>query len=277
VDGFVIRQFQLSTVGAFLFCYFIFIPAFGQLNTLEFEDFDELRRFFNYSQDRIPLISAHRGGFYPEYPENAIETFEYTISQIFAVIECDVRETKDGVLIMMHDQQLDRTTNCSGKVDDVSFEEIKGCLLKDKSGAITAFNIPTMEQVLKWADRKTVLMLDVKRGVDFENVLREIKDSKAEDRVVIITYTPEAAKKVYSLHPKVLISTTIRNLEELERLRKYGIPEENLLAFVGTKEPSQVLYKALHNAGIYTTLGTMGNLDRKAAAAGDLPAVPRQT
>ena len=43
-------------------------------------------------------MSAHRGGPYPGYPENAIETFEYIASQIPTVIECDIAMTKDSVL-----------------------------------------------------------------------------------------------------------------------------------------------------------------------------------
>jgi glycerophosphoryl diester phosphodiesterase len=170
---------------------------------------------------------------------------------------------------MMHDRTLDRTTNCTGTVSELTYKQLKPCLLEDKSGDLTDFRIPTLKDALKWADKKTVLMLDVKRGVDFEKVLKEVEKEKAEDRVAIITYTPEAAAKVYQLHPNVMISTTIRNISELERIQKQGVPAENLMAFVGVKEPVDRLYQKLHEAGIYATLGTMGNLDRKAETDGN--------
>ena len=75
------------------------VHAFNQ------EAFDQggLNEFFSWTADRIPLVSAHRGGPYPGFPENSIESFEHVIKQTPAVIECDIAMTKDSVLVMMHD------------------------------------------------------------------------------------------------------------------------------------------------------------------------------
>ena len=65
------------------------------------------------------------------------------------------------------------------------------------------------------------------------------------------------------------MSVTIRNVDELHRMINTGIPTENMIAFVGVREPSQELYSALTNQNILAILGTLGNLDRRAEARGD--------
>ncbi len=88
-----------------------------------FQTAKELRSYFTWSPDRKPLISAHRGGPVIAYAENAIRTFQRSVEAGAAIIECDVRQTKDGYLILMHDRSLDRTTTGRGDVGDYTREE----------------------------------------------------------------------------------------------------------------------------------------------------------
>lgn len=231
----------------------------------------QLPAFLHYDSLRLPLISAHRGGVEIHgYPENAIETFQYTLSQTFALIECDVSMTKDSVLLLMHDNTLDRTTTGKGPLKDKTWAEIKPLLLIDDFGDTTQFHAPLFDSVLTWAKGKALLTVDVKRGVPFEKVIETIKKYKVEDHVVVITYNAADAQKVHELHSTLMISATIRNLEEWKRIEDTKIPPANLVAFVGTKEAEPSLYDLLHSKGILCILGTMGNLDQMAVARGNL-------
>src|SRR5690554_1261133 len=58
--------------------------------------------------EKYPLVSAHRGGSAKGFPENCIETFERAITFAPAIIETDIAMTKDSVLVLMHDDKLDR-------------------------------------------------------------------------------------------------------------------------------------------------------------------------
>lgn len=216
------------------------------------------------------LISAHRGGpEAPGYPENCIPTFEHLYTRIPAVIELDVVMTLDSILVLLHDNTLDRTTNGSGSIAARNWKDLDTIRLRDPSGNVTPHRIPTFEEVLQWTRlHGAVLTVDVKRGVPFERVVHLINQYGLENRAAVITYNATDALRVYQLNPRILISANMRNLEEVDRILAGGIPAGNLLAFVGTREPLPELYERLQALQIPAILGTMGNLDNMAKARG---------
>lgn len=226
--------------------------------------------FFGYHPNQTPKISAHRGGGdLKGYPENCIESFAYLAKKMPVVIECDIDLTKDSVLVMMHDQTLDRTTTGTGKLIEKTYAELAPFRLEDNMGNLTPYKIPTLEQVLRWGKGKVTFTLDVKRNVSFDKVIDMVHRTGAGDYVAVITYNAPDAAKVNKLDPNLMISVTIRNRAEYDRLHDLGIPDNRMLAFVGVKEPDADLYQFLHQKGIACILGTLGNLDKQAAAKGD--------
>jgi glycerophosphoryl diester phosphodiesterase len=228
-----------------------------------------------YRAGQLPLISVHRGGGdLRGYPENCLESFGYVAGQIGrsgapTLIECDIDLTKDSVLVMMHDATLDRTTTGTGKLIERTYVEVQQLKLEDNFGNPTAFRIPTLKQVLTWGRDKVLFTLDVKRNVSFARVIAQVRATHTEPNVAIITYNAADAARVHKLAPDLMISVTIRNEAEYNRLRELGIPDNRMVAFVGTRTPEPSLYPFLHEKGIATILGTLGNLDRQAAAKGD--------
>ncbi len=226
--------------------------------------------FFSYKPNQVAKISAHRGGGdLKGYPENCIESFTYLAKQIPVIIECDIDLTKDSVMVMMHDATLDRTTNGTGKLIDRNYPELAQYRLEDNMGNVTPYKIPTLEEVLRWGKNKAKFTLDVKRNVSFAKVVDMIHKTGASDYVAVITYNAQDAAKLNKLDPNLMISVTIRNRAEYDRLRELGVPDNRMVAFVGVKEPDGDLYKFLHEKGIACILGTLGNLDKQAAAKGD--------
>jgi glycerophosphoryl diester phosphodiesterase len=185
---------------------------------IQLDNLEETEDFYTWNPDRIPMVSAHRGGPYPGFPENSIEAFENVIQYTHAIIEFDVAITKDSVLVLMHDNTVDRTTNGKGKVIDMTFEEIRSLSLVDVEGNQTDFRVPTLDEALSWAKGKVLLTVDIKREVPFEMVVDAIRSHNAEPYAAVITYSFEAAKKIHSLHPGLMLSVTIRNEEELARV-----------------------------------------------------------
>jgi glycerophosphoryl diester phosphodiesterase len=236
---------------------------------LRFKTTAELQQFLSYSSERMPLISAHRGGPQKGYPENALETFQHTSLSLPVIIECDIALSKDSVMVLMHDDKLDRTSTGKGYIHDYTYSELKAFFLKDNNGDTTAFHIPTLDEVLLWGKGKVIFTLDVKRSTPYAMVIAAVHRCKAEASSVIITYNKDQAAEVYQLSPDLMISASIQNPEDLQRLNNAGIPDNRLVAFIGVREADSTLYSLLHAHKIQCILGTMGNLDRQAVARGD--------
>ena len=233
---------------------------------LSFKSKKELNNFLNRKTAGFPLISAHRGGPMPGFPENAIETFENATRYQPVIIEFDVALSKDSALVIMHDDKLDRTTTGTGAIGGYTYIELQKLNLKDNGGKITAFKIPTLEEVLVWGKNKVLFTIDVKRGVPYSKIIAEVRKTKSENNTIIITYNANQAAEVHRLAPDLMISASARSIADVERLNQMGVPNDRIVAFVGTSAPDATVYEYLHSKGITCILGTMGNLDRSAVA-----------
>ena len=229
---------------------------------------EDLYQFLTYDDNRYPLVSLHRGGPSSGYPENALETFAYNASLQPVIVECDVRLSKDSALVLMHDNTLDRTTTGHGAVKSLTLAELKKLRLVDNNKKITPYKIPTLDEALTWGKGKVIFTLDIKNDVPYESVINAIRKQRAESSVVIITYSAGQASKVHNLAGDLMISASVKNLDDLVRLSEKDIPDNRLLAFVGSREADPQLTKVLHDHGIMCILGTQGNLDRQAAKKG---------
>src|SRR5690606_27341521 len=128
-----------------------------------------------------------------------IATFEHTLRHTPAILEVDPRYTKDSVIVLMHDETLDRTTNGSGRVADHTWEELKKLKLKDPRGRLTPYRIPTLAEALEWAKGKTVLVLDQK-DVPMEARARAVSRSNAESCAMLIVYSFDDAQRCYRMN-----------------------------------------------------------------------------
>jgi len=204
------------------------------------------------------IVAAHRGGPSSGFAENAIETFEHVTSQVPALLEIDIARTSDGQLILMHDDTLDRTTTGTGEVRAHTLAEIQALQLEDETGAALNARVPTLRQALDWADGKTILELDVKRGVSYEDVLAVVREAGATNRVVFITYSDDAAVRVHNLAPEMMLSVSIDDASDIATLERRGIDLTRVLAWTGIEEPNPALNIALAQRGMEPMFGTLG-------------------
>ncbi len=247
---------------------FLFNCQSADKHYLAFESSDALQHYLQWTPDAEPLVSAHRGGPMKGFPENGLETFENILRYAPCIIECDVRKSSDGVLMMMHDETLDRTTTGSGPVTNYTAVELKSLRLKDYHGKVTNYRIPTLAETLEWARGKAILTIDTKNDVTPEEIVAAIKAHNAESFAAVITYNLSAAKRYHQLNPKLMISASAVGYESVKRLLASDIDKTVLMGFVGVGEPDRGLYEMLHQHGIRAILGTMGNLDRRAEKRG---------
>lgn len=230
----------------------------------------KLIKLFKASNSNFPNVSVHRGGKgLVNYPENCLETINFVNDSIVAIYEIDVAQTKDGQLVLLHDNSIDRTTTGSGKVDQLTYNELKDFNLVDDHGNETTFKIPLFSDVLTSCKKNNIILtVDIKKTVSQETVINAIREANATDIAIIITYNIEQAQTAYTLGPDLLLSVSARNDDELNRLLATDIPTENMLAFTGTRLSDVSLFKRLHDENIVCMLGTLGNLDKSAEAKG---------
>lgn len=204
------------------------------------------------------LLIGHRGGPTRDYPENAVETLQRTFNAGTKAMEVDVAETSDFKLVLMHDDDLERTTTGTGLVADHTLAEIQALKLETGSKT-TDFHPPTLEAALDWAAKTgAILELDKKRSAAFPPLIAAVRATKAQNNVFIITYTDDQAMEVHKLAPDLVITATINDVAQLDRLLAGGVRSETLVAWTGNVEPRPDLWKALAARGIESIFGTNG-------------------
>ena len=205
------------------------------------------------------LVIAHRGGPTRDYPENAIESFARTYKAGTHAVEIDIAETKDGKLVLMHDDDLDRTTTGAGLVADHTLAEIQALKLKTGSKT-TDFHPPTLQAALEWAVQNNALVeLDKKRSASYGPIVAAVRAAKAENNVLLITYNDDQAIEAQKAAPDLIINATLNSVEQLDRLIAAGLKPERTIAWTGNVEPRPELWKALAAKGVESIFGTNGS------------------
>jgi glycerophosphoryl diester phosphodiesterase len=232
-----------------------------------FEDAGALAQYLRADSGAGPLVSAHRGGPMPGYPENALATFHHSLRYGPVVIECDVRATADSVLVLLHDETLDRTTTGDGPVDEKTVAELREFQLVDNGGHVTPFRIPTLAEALAWAEGRAVLMLDVKESVPYARVVDAMRRAEAFNRAVVITYSVDDAEAVQERSPKVVVSAPAESPDEARDLLR-SLDRTRIVAFTGVGTLHDEVLGMLTDAGVRATVGTFGEWDAQARRDG---------
>ena len=143
------------------------------------------------------VVVAHRGchepaprhGFGPA-PENSARALETCVAIGVDMMETDVRETKDGYLVMVHDESIDRTTTGTGRVADLTLAQIKALRLRQNEGGpdapATDERVPTLDEILGLAKGRITLNLDVKDAI-YPQVIAAVRKAGAQDLVTLKT------------------------------------------------------------------------------------------
>lgn len=134
------------------------------------------------------LAFAHRGGAL-EAPENTMKAFEYAVGLGYRYLETDAYATRDGVLISFHDDKLDRVTDAKGKVEALSWDEVKAARIGGSEP------IPLMEDLLtRWPDVR--VNIDPKHDAAVAPLIALIKRLGLQDRVCVGSFSDKRIRQV---------------------------------------------------------------------------------
>lgn len=150
------------------------------------------------------MIVGHRGAA-GKAPENTIASINLAEKLGANVIEIDLRQTKDGVPVAIHDSDVDRTTDSSGEVSDYTFKEIQ----KLDAGSwfdeeYAGEKIPSLEEVIQSLNDTTVLIIEFKGGLgEYKNIekntLEIVNKLGVSGRVILKSFDPEQLKYLREL------------------------------------------------------------------------------
>jgi len=143
---------------------------------------------------------AHRGASAYE-PENTLRAFKRAFELKADIVEVDVRLSRDGRVVVIHDDTVDRTTNGKGYVKDMTLDELK------RLNAGKGERIPTLQEVIDAIKGKMGLLIDVKAPPPIEKKLVKIvEENGMEEDTIIIVYSwsnRTAVKRVKELNPRI--------------------------------------------------------------------------
>jgi len=211
--------------------------------------------------------AAHRGG-HLQSPENSIAAIAEAIEAGATVVEVDVRATKDGVLILMHDKTVDRTTSGKGKVSDLTFQEIQQLFLRDTPyGVIGKHKVPTLEDALSRSKGRIIVDLDFKeerKGYDTKTYAL-INTLNMDDEVLFFLYDYRDMQALYSLNSKITLMPRARSVKELKEIVKSNL---TFVAHIDESFDNNEELMALRNKDFYLWINTLGDTDEQALLIG---------
>jgi glycerophosphoryl diester phosphodiesterase len=236
----------------------------NQSTILKISNEADTRSYFHYSGSDLPVISAHRGGSEPGYPENTILAFQHVLEATPAMFETDPRVTGDGLLVVMHDAALDRTTMGHGSVKDLTLAQIQALRMKDITGSPVKTHPPSLDELIEWAKGRTILNLDIKDAPAAQR-LSIVRQHNAFGTVLFTVHDANQAKFFYDSDHRSLLACVIFTVEQMKTYEEAGIPWGNIsIGYVGTKSlaANKPLYDALHAKGIMVMVSTAPTEDK---------------
>jgi len=159
------------------------------------------------------LIVGHRGGA-GMAPENSLQCIEKGIQTGADMIEIDIHLTKDGELVVCHDQTIDRTTTGTGKIAEMTLSEIRKFHIVDKNGKETDEKIPTLDEVLKLINGRCRLLIEIKRtnnlyqGIE-QKLLESIKAHHASQWIIAQSFNDSVLETLHALDHTVRLEKLV--------------------------------------------------------------------
>jgi Glycerophosphoryl diester phosphodiesterase len=142
------------------------------------------------------LRIGHRGAR-AYAPENTLESYRKAIEIGVDAVELDVRRTKDDQLVVMHDEDVKRTTNGKGLVSALTFSEIKAFHAGDSQ------KVPTLGEALDYLKGKVKVLIELKEVGYEQQVLDEVAGHGMEKDVIVISFHDEAIRKIRELNGSI--------------------------------------------------------------------------
>ena len=205
---------------------------------------------------RQVMAIAHRG-FSTAAPENTLAAFKKAIELHPEMMECDVRRTKDGAMVVIHDAAVDRTTNGKGRVAELTLAEIKGLDAGTWfSPEFAGEQVPTLDELLGLVKSSGVkLIIEIKEESTEDEVIEIVRSREMVDEVIIGSFRhhigvrmPELARGI-PFSPIISIPHRVGE-EEAVRLADEAAAVNGSIYAVNYQAVTPPLVRAVHAANM---------------------------
>lgn len=222
-------RFLLWMLAAFIFLMLIFIPFNPHLMSQN-----------NTFLENEPIIIAHRGAS-GTAPENTMAAIRKAMHSNAVCIEIDVHLSQDNELVVIHDYTVNRTTNGSGKIAEMTLTEIQS--LDAGSWFAPEFageKVPALQEVIGYIDGEKLLLIEIKGGVEkypgiAEKLIDMIQEANAGDWCIVQSFDDKTLEQIYERWPEI-------------RLQKLFVSKLRLLPVIYDGRFSWFSFKKYHYA-----------------------------
>ncbi len=163
-----------------------------------------------FAPDAFPTIVAHRGAS-STHPENTLASFEAAIALGASAVELDARLTADGVVVVMHDPDVSRTTSGEGLVHELTSEQVRA--LQAGTYEVPA-RVPTLAEALEALSGRAAAAIEIKNipgepayESDHESIVRaaltELDRTAFDGPVLVLSFNPHSIAATKALAPEV--------------------------------------------------------------------------
>ncbi|MCM3781635.1 glycerophosphodiester phosphodiesterase [Neobacillus mesonae] len=154
----------------------------------------------------LPKIIAHRGAA-GEAPENTLASFELGLEQGCDAFELDIHLSKDGEIVVIHDYTIDRTTDGTGAVQDLTLDELR----KWDAGSwfdakYTGQRIPTLREVFELAPKDLIINVEIKGGLDAgieQKLVSLMREYDRIETVVVSSFHFDSLQRLQDLNSSI--------------------------------------------------------------------------
>ncbi len=152
-----------------------------------------------------PVRIAHRGASGSGLaPENTLAAFERAIQLGVDAVELDVRASRDGVLVVMHDPTIDRTTDREGPVAQLTFAQLREADAGAWFGSqFVGQRIPTLQEAFDLLRHRALAVVEIKADWLAEHVLKVAHEADVVDQIIIQSFSPETVRRSNAVDPSV--------------------------------------------------------------------------
>jgi glycerophosphoryl diester phosphodiesterase len=179
------------------------------------------------------LNIAHRGGRRIR-PEHTLMAYDQALLDGADVLELDVHETSDGVLVVMHDDTVDRTTDCSGPIKEKTFAELSACdagydFTPDGGQTYpyrgTGLTVPKLEDVFdRYPDAPFVIEIKQETPSIVDHFVEVVREYGVEDKMIGAAFDDDVLLELRAAAPE--IATSMGESETIEfYLRSFDVPD----------------------------------------------------
>jgi glycerophosphoryl diester phosphodiesterase len=175
------------------------------------------------------FVSAHRGAggaLGRIAPEDTLSAYRAGIAMGVDIVETDPRPTSDGVIVNIHDTTVDRTTDGTGEVSKMTFEELRKLHVKNDrelAGDFSCDRIPTLEEVLVTSRGRALVLVDANKSDRVDAMVEAIKKADALEWAVFDTDDLTKIDRALAIEPRLMIQPRAQKLEDVAPiLAKYA-------------------------------------------------------